>query len=53
MQKLKKLYVDSIMELNVTHNMVICGLMAALAVAGWGITKGVKALRRKIEEGGY
>lgn len=32
MQKLKKLYVDSIMELNVTHNMVICGLMAALAV---------------------
>ena len=27
--------------------------LAALVAAGWGITKGVKALRRKIEEGGY
>jgi len=27
--------------------------LAVLSVAIWGITRGVKALRRKIEEGGY
>ena len=32
MQKFKKLYADSIMELKVTKNMVICAFMAALAV---------------------
>jgi len=29
------------------------GILAVLSVAIWGITRGVKALRRKIEEGGY
>ena len=32
MQKLKKLYVDSIQEFKITRNMVICGFMAALAI---------------------
>lgn len=32
MNKLKKLYADSIMEFKVTKNLAICGLMAALAV---------------------
>ena len=32
MQKLKKLYVDSIKEFKITRNMVICGFMAALAI---------------------
>lgn len=32
MQKIKKLYVDSFKEFQVTHNMVICGFMAALAI---------------------
>lgn len=32
MQYFKKLYSDSIRELKITHNMVICGFMAALAV---------------------
>ena len=32
MQKIRKLYADSIMELKVTKNMVICAFMAALAV---------------------
>lgn len=32
MQKIKKLYVDSIKEFKITRNMVICGFMAALAV---------------------
>ena len=40
-------------ELIVLDWPVSLALMAALAVACWGITKGVKALRRKIEEGGY
>ena len=29
------------------------GILAVLSVAVWGITCGVKALRRKLEEGGY
>lgn len=32
MQSFKKLYVDSIKELKVTHNLVICGLMGALSI---------------------
>lgn len=32
MQKIKKLYCDSLSELKVTRNMVLCGLMAALAI---------------------
>lgn len=32
MQTIKKLYVDSFKELKITHNMVLCGLMAALAI---------------------
>ena len=32
MQKIKKLYSDSFKELKITHNMVLCGLMAALAI---------------------
>lgn len=32
MQKFKKLYVDSLAELKVTKNMVICAFMAALAI---------------------
>lgn len=32
MNKLKKLYMDSIMEFKVTKNLTICGLMAALAI---------------------
>ena len=28
-------------------------ILAVLAVATWGITRGVKAIRRKLEEGGY
>ena len=32
MQKIKKLYVDSFQELKITQNMVLCGLMAALAI---------------------
>ena len=32
MQKIKELYVDSIKEFKITHNMVICGFMAALAI---------------------
>ena len=32
MQKIRKLYADSIMELKVTKHMVICAFMAALAV---------------------
>ena len=29
------------------------GILAVLSVAIWGISRGVKALRRKLEEGGY
>ena len=32
MQKIKKLYSDSFKELTITQNLVLCGLMAALAV---------------------
>lgn len=32
MQKIKKFYLDSINQLKITQNLVICGLMAALAV---------------------
>ena len=32
MNKLKKLYADSVMEFKVTKNLAVCGLMAALAV---------------------
>ncbi len=32
MQKIKKLYVDSIQEFKITRNMVLCGFMAALAI---------------------
>lgn len=32
MQKIKKLYADSFRELKITQNLVLCGLMAALAV---------------------
>lgn len=32
MQKIKKLYSDSLRELKLTHNLVLCGLLAALAV---------------------
>lgn len=32
MQKIKKLYSDSLKELSVTRNLVFCGLMAALAI---------------------
>lgn len=32
MQKIKKLYVDSFKEFQITHNMVVCGFMAALAI---------------------
>lgn len=32
MHKIMKLYSDSLKELKVTHNLVLCGLMAALAV---------------------
>ncbi len=32
MQKIKKLYSDSLKELSLTKNLVICGLMAALAI---------------------
>lgn len=32
MQKIKKLYVDSFKELKITQNLVLCGMMAALAV---------------------
>jgi ECF transporter S component (folate family) len=33
MQRIKKLYVDSVQSLKLTHNMVLCGLMGALAIA--------------------
>lgn len=32
MQKIKQFYLDSINQLKITQNLVICGLMAALAV---------------------
>ena len=32
MHSFKKLYIDSIKELKITHNLVICGMMAALAI---------------------
>lgn len=32
MQKIKKLYSDSLKELKLTHNLVLCGLLAAVAV---------------------
>lgn len=32
MQKIKKLYSDSLKELKFTHNLVLCGLLAAVAV---------------------
>jgi ECF transporter S component (folate family) len=33
MQKIKKLYFDSVKGLKLTHNLVLCGLMGALAIA--------------------
>jgi ECF transporter S component (folate family) len=32
MQKIKKIYVDSLKEIKLTHNIVLCGLMGALAI---------------------
>ncbi len=32
MQRIRKLYVDSLKEIKVTQNLVLCGMMAALAV---------------------
>jgi ECF transporter S component (folate family) len=32
MQKIKKIYIESIKEMKLTHNLVLCGLMGALAI---------------------
>lgn len=32
MQRIRKLYADSLREIKVTHNLVLCGMLAALAV---------------------